>query len=498
MNESDTTANVFRDLVFIGCKRMPLIVLFFAGTFITVLIFTLLAKPTYEATVQILVKIGRESVYIPVSGSVNPVVAYDPEKQVNSEVEILKSPALAERLVQEFGPTSLYPSLKKKISDEPEITPASENSEKLLIATALKAFQSDLIVEAVKKSNLISLKFQHRDPVVAATAVNRLIEIYLEHHLAVHKDKQTTDFFQEQTNILKKKLEESEQRLETMRREYRITSLTEQQSLLLKEIAQLQSEHNRTINQELEIQKRTSELRRQVTSVPKSIDQGEEVDQNYQLLSNLQSRLLDLEIQEKQLLTKYTEDSRFVRNIREEIDVVRKKINEQAKVQYGKRKSGVNPTFQKLEEQLIYNDADYKALKIRNDKLVSQLASYQSDLDNLRQLETKLSQLMQDVEFNRQNYRLYLSKLEDSRIADTMDREKISSVSILEKARPPLAPVKPKVTLNLAIGVAVGLMGGITLAFVLEYFSDRFDRPEEVERFLQTPVLASIPEIRTG
>jgi capsular polysaccharide biosynthesis protein len=104
---------------------------------------------------------------------------------------------------------------------------------------------------------------------------------------------------------------------------------------------------------------------------------------------------------------------------------------------------------------------------------------------------------MQEVEFNRQNYRLYLSKLEDSRIADTMDRQKISSVSILEKARPPHTPVKPKVTLNLAIGVVVGLMGGITLAFIREYFSDRFDRPEEVERFLQTPVLASIPEMKT-
>jgi len=51
------------------------------------------------------------------------------------------------------------------------------------------------------------------------------------------------------------------------------------------------------------------------------------------------------------------------------------------------------------------------------------------------------------------NYRLYLTKFEESRISNAMDTEKIANVSLIEPARPPLEPVSPKVMLNMVLAL---------------------------------------------
>jgi len=78
-----------RDFLRILFKRKTQILLFFLATFSTVAIGTFAIKPTDEAKAQILVKIGRESMYVPATGSGNPVISINHEEQINSEIEII-------------------------------------------------------------------------------------------------------------------------------------------------------------------------------------------------------------------------------------------------------------------------------------------------------------------------------------------------------------------------------------------------------------------------
>lgn len=56
------------------------------------------------------------------------------------------------------------------------------------------------------------------------------------------------------------------------------------------------------------------------------------------------------------------------------------------------------------------------------------------------------------------------------------------------------AQVSPKVTLNLVLGAVVGLVFGIGIAFFLEFLDTSVKRLEDVELYLQLPVLAVIPQ----
>src|SRR5919108_5505661 len=73
-----------------------------------------------------------------------------------------------------------------------------------------------------------------------------------------------------------------------------------------------------------------------------------------------------------------------------------------------------------------------------------------------------------------------------------------SNVYVVDEAKPPLDASRPRKALNLLLGVLLGAMGGVALAFVLEYLDKTVSRPEEIERYLRLPTLAVVPDFFTA
>ena len=184
-----------------------------------------------------------------------------------------------------------------------------------------------------------------------------------------------------------------------------------------------------------------------------------------------------------------------MQGVRDEIHMVRERLAEQESKRYGKSSSGLNVTYQRLNEELFRNEAELDALKGKKESQSAQLADYQRTLERLNRSELKLNRFQHTIDSARQNYQLYMAKLEESRISNAMDTEKIANVSVIEPASPPLKPVSPKVLLNIALSVILGTFGAIVLAFFLEYLDDNLEKTEDVEGYLKLPVLASIPEL---
>ncbi len=103
----------------------------------------------------------------------------------------------------------------------------------------------------------------------------------------------------------------------------------------------------------------------------------------------------------------------------------------------------------------------------------------------------------------------YFAQKEDlnrrRQVRDTVDlkiaQEKINQalnnpgvVKVISPAREALRPARPNRTLNIALGVIVGLVVGVGLAFFIEYLDTSVKTIDDVERALQAHVLGVIPQ----
>ena len=125
---------------------------------------------------------------------------------------------------------------------------------------------------------------------MAATALNKLVELYMDHHLEVHKSPQSYKFFQDQSQILMNKHKDTEDRLEAFKKQHNMTSLDEERSLLLGQEGALRAELNRTLSQVAETENRIVQIQQQLAATPRTIPTGEETEHSPYMLNTLQGQ----------------------------------------------------------------------------------------------------------------------------------------------------------------------------------------------------------------
>jgi uncharacterized protein involved in exopolysaccharide biosynthesis len=522
MNQKETANSSVRIFLHIIFKRKLQMILFFTITLIIVGAYTTAVDEKYKANSQILVKVGQENIYkAPSEESGMPLLAFSSMEQINSEIELIKSQPLIEKVVNTIGPASIYADIAENYPEAAQPGIVNKILAKLKLdklfgflnekiggvsATpfqraslsardrAILRVQDNLTVTGVKNSRVIDVSFEHSDPQICAMVVKNLVDVYLEVRPQVHKNPQSYAFFQEQSDNLKDKIKAAEAALERFRNQHNVIALEEERTLLLAKKADLEAELNRSLSASVETQYRITQIQKQLKATPDKIQQGETTNSNPYLINTLEERLVTLEIKERELLTKYTEENHLVQDVKKQLKLVRTKLAEQEKKSYGTTNFGPNPTYQTLKQDLYQNEADLEAVNAKINVQQSHLAEYQKRLAELNSVENEMYELNNELALYRQNYALYLSKHEESRINSEMEEREIANVSVIKPALLPLEPEGPKTVFNIAIGLFVAVFGSIGLALFLEFFNDNLERPEDIEEYLGAPVLASIPK----
>ncbi|CEN76528.1 Cps19aC [[Clostridium] sordellii] len=70
---------------------------------------------------------------------------------------------------------------------------------------------------------------------------------------------------------------------------------------------------------------------------------------------------------------------------------------------------------------------------------------------------------------------------------------KANSVEVIDKAITPEEPVKPSKVMNIAIAAVLGFMISMGIVFTLEYMDNKIKSPQDIEKYIDLPILGVVP-----
>jgi uncharacterized protein involved in exopolysaccharide biosynthesis len=220
------------------------------------------------------------------------------------------------------------------------------------------------------------------------------------------------------------------------------------------------------------MESRLEELRR-ASRQPELLESSPIVINN-PLIQRLKGQLVELEVTRSKLLKTFRDKHPEVVKVQSQIDEISQKIREE------------------VGRLALSIESEYNALKARENAMLQAVNQYRDEAQGLAKKEIQYGILKRDADSNQQLYDVLLKRLKETGLSQGLDS---SNVRIVEPAVTPIHPIKPRKTLNLAVGVVLGLATGLVLAFFIEYMDDTVRAPEHVEQTIGVPVFALIPVI---
>ena len=473
-----------KDFVAVLFKQKYKFLTIFVPTILVVTAGSFLLPPTYEAKSALLVKFGREYIYQPEVGERNSetrsVIPLTQEEVINSEIQILTSQDLMEKVITAIGIKDLYPDL---LENPPKRgTPLGE---------AIRRFTKKLSIEGIKKSNVIQISFRHRNPQIAAKAVNLLTDFFKEKHLRVYTDNRSS-FLEQQLLSFNRRLKKSQDRLEHFKQKNQVFSLDEQRSLLLRQYTDLDTSLKNTEHLVEALREKVAYLTREIQRIPENVQQQIETEPP-KIIDDAKSNLLILQLKEQELLERYMDDNPQVSNVRRGIGFVEDFMGRHEDDLKRKITMARNVVYQDIERELIRSQSEQTAQEAKRAALRRQITEVLQNTQALDLKEKKLDDLKRELSTNERNYKAYLDKVEEARVSEDLNRRKMANISVIQVATIPEKPVRPRKALNILLAVVLGGISGLGLAFLSEHKGQQFSTPGSAERRLGVTVLATVP-----
>ena len=98
--------------------------------------------------------------------------------------------------------------------------------------------------------------------------------------------------------------------------------------------------------------------------------------------------------------------------------------------------------------------------------------------------------LQQEVDSNRGLYDMLLKRLKETNVSE---ENRTVNIHVMDSAEVPKRPAKPRLTINLLLACLVGLLGGVGVAFSLEYLDNTVKTPEDLKQYFNLSYLGPIP-----
>ena len=199
-----------------------------------------------------------------------------------------------------------------------------------------------------------------------------------------------------------------------------------------------------------------------------------------------------MKLKEQELLSKYTESSVLVQEVRQQIAEAQALLANEKETRT-QVTTGINPTHQQINLALLAEIANLSSLEAKSRVLDQQLMAGQTQIHDLTAAEMRMVNLQWELAMQDSKYRKYSENLDQA-----LETNKISNISVIQAATASMKPIKPRKALNLALGFILGILGGLGLDFFSEYLDHSIKTPQEIEEKVNLQILASIPYLKKG
>ncbi len=330
---------------------------------------------------------------------------------------------------------------------------------------------------------------------IATCLLQKLSELYLEKHLRAHHTSGAYEFFKVQSDAYEKQMNELKIELEGLRERYGVVDLDEQKRLSLTKLAELE-----VARLKAEVEYRDSQSRAHVTrdvlrnTAPRIQSEVKTASNTYSI-ERLGTLIVELKNKRTQLLTKFHEDDRLVKEIDQQLRDTQMALDNAQGRKEVEEATGINPARPTLEHELAKLEAGTAGLRAQTERLTGELGGYRAKLLQLEEVTLPHKQLELRVKEAEDNYKLYAKKAEESRITDALDQQKFANVAVAESPVVPQLPYKPNRTLVLLLGLMLAALASVGIAFLAEFFDHTVHTPRELESFMGLPVFATLPEL---
>lgn len=489
-----THSFTLRDLVGLTFRRRRLIILAFVGLMAGSVLAILILPPTYEAEMKILVQRDR----------VDPVVSTEPNvsesdrnltlDEITSEVELFQSRDSLEKTVVDCGlyeprnPWSLG-AIELRVLGALGMAPDRQTR---VYKAVLKMEAKDLQVIPLNASDIIKVTYQSQSPQLAAQVLKELGDLYLAKHTRIRRPQGTSDFFQQQAQQYKKELEASEGQLVNFTNKTGVVTADFEKQVALQKINDFDLTLQQTRASIAETATRLRTLESEDGAVPARVTTQIKVADNPQLMANLKTTLLDLELKRTELLERFDPSYPLVQEVERKISEARTAIAEAEKRGIREETTDQDPAHAWIKTEMAKTQADLTGLEARASAMSGALKTLESRARELQDESVVQQDLLRMAKANEENYLLYYRKGEEASIADALDQRKIINAAVAQPPIPPLVPASLPTGIKLLLAVVIATLVSVGLGFLMEYLDPSFRTPEDVIEYLDIPLLATV------
>ena len=484
-----------RDYFRIISKRRYTVITFFIITFTIVLIVTLTSIPLYVASSKVLIE---KSVSNPLLTDYG-YIQYDPEF-LETQSQIIKSISVAQKVVSILNLENTYKTFFEGKTESSSIVGSVIGWFKDLYAVIIKIIgsekseyvdknreedindmsQADIIanivsggiaVSPVPDSKIVTISFTSQNPVLARMIVNTVAQAYIDEVLDMRMKASgyAIKWMTAKAEEERASLEKSEKALQEYMKREDIVTIENRIAITPEKLSELSRQLTiaETKRKELET------VYRQVNKVLNNLEEAEtiQVIASSPAFQSIRNQILEAEQNVEELSKKYGEKHPVMIRASGELATLK-----------DKREQEIRSIIKSVKNEYDLARANEKSLQ-------NMLSKTKDETVGLNEKFIQYRILNREAETNRQLYEGLIQRLKEQSVT-----EKIQTVNVwvVDEAKTPESPSKPRKGRNILLGIILGLFGGIGLAFFIEYLDNTVKSQDEAESRFGVPVLGVV------